>query len=135
MIKEALQYIVKLAEPHTIQVNGKDYTKDNLEVIPKEELAEPIVFHTLQGIVDYFKSGIGEIETIAPQIIKIVAPGRVLVLSTLNSDRRRENIVSAEAHIRGFDFGRFINSEEFIIRLSYRDWETIFSLQIGRAHV
>lgn len=115
MIKEALQYIVGLSKDTVVTIGDSDYSTENLRRIDKELRAEPLYFSTLNGIVSYLKSNIDYFKD--QIIVQVVSPTEVVVLSALDSDRKRERLIVSNAIIPEFKYGLFLNSEDFIISL------------------
>ncbi len=54
MIRNAMEYLVKLGKRETVCVDGFKYTTDALEII-KEPKANELEITTLSGLVDYIK--------------------------------------------------------------------------------
>lgn len=114
MIKEALQYIIGLQkEPYIKDINGSTYTDTDLKRINHNPKAETLGMSTLTSLVDYIR---GNIDTMAPKmIIEASSPTRVELYSQLDSDRTREYLVEVNANIPKFNFGNFLDKENFII--------------------
>lgn len=53
MIKEALEYIVKLSKPETFSIGKQTYSDKELHRVSFNPKAEPIVMNTLSSLVDY----------------------------------------------------------------------------------
>lgn len=113
MIKEALEYIVGLKQPKIIESNYYRYTDVNLKRLDDELRADSIKMTTLSGLVDYIKA---EIDSMAEHmLVQVVSPTEVRLISMLNEDRKRECLVEVQAEIPEFQYGRFIDSESFVI--------------------
>lgn len=114
MIKEALQYIVGLKEPHLEEINGDMYADKELHRIdtyyPK---ARAIEMNTLTSLVDYIKAHIDEMSD--KMIIQVVNPTTVKLFSCLNDNREREYMVQVEALVPSFSYEKFIEHETFVI--------------------
>lgn len=123
MIKEAIEYIVNLGkekvriEKVTLP-NGKEeiYSTQDLKRLsaycPK---ANHINMNTLTSLVDYIK---GHIDTMADRmIVQVLSPEEVWLFSQLDDDRNREYLVKVNALVPGFNYGRFIDHEEFVINV------------------
>ena len=81
MIKEAIEYLLKLKRPETIQLNGKDYS--TIEINPiKEEKCDAITVFNLDSIIKYLKDDPDNYKE-KVKIINIVSPVEVIVESTL----------------------------------------------------
>ena len=122
-IKDALQYAVTLREKQDLihEVQGKVYYDENkgsLREVEPIKYANTLTVNTLTGLVDFLKD---EFENDDPSdsklIIQVDSPTKVSVYSQLNADRKRESLIKAEALIDGFPYGRFQESERFIINV------------------
>jgi len=89
MIKEALQYLVKLGNTDITTQNGQTYSSQPLHLVP-ESTATAIQLNSLKGIVDYLTS---EFDGNEDLILHIVSPTEVRILSGLTPDKRRSKIV------------------------------------------
>lgn len=81
MIRNAMEYLVKLGKRETVCVDGFKYTTDALEII-KEPKANELEITTLSGLVDYIKSGIDHEED-ELLLIQVLTPRKVLLKSAL----------------------------------------------------
>lgn len=115
MLKEAIDRILKLAPPNISVINDSTYSDKALTRIDNEARAAAISMNTLSSLVDYIK-GIAEFKNIV-YIVQVVSPTEVRLISSLDSDRKRETLVEVNAEIPAFSFGRFIENEEFIINV------------------
>lgn len=113
MIKEALEYIVKSQQPKVIESGKYRYTDANLNRLDDDLRADAIKMTTLSGLVDYIKSGVDKMAD--RMIVHVVSPTEVLLISMLDGDRKREYLVDVRADIPEFQYGRFIDSESFLI--------------------
>ena len=83
--------------------------------IENELRASAIQMNTLTSLVDYLKAGV---DTMAEKmLVQVVTPTKVRVLSMLDADRKREELVDVEAMIPDFEYGRYMGNERFIIAL------------------
>lgn len=123
MIKEALEYIVKLGETKTrmekvIFPSGKEeiYCSGDFKRLKEyHPLANSISMCTLTSLVDYIK---GHIDAMAEKmIVQVVNPAEVCLFSGLNEDREREYLVKVTAQVPAFRYGTFIDHEEFVINV------------------
>lgn len=79
-----------------------------------EELrADVVKMTTLSGLVDYIKAGIDTMKD--HMIVHIVSPTEVRLISQLDRDRERECLVKVNAEVPQFYYGRFIDTEAFVI--------------------
>lgn len=115
MIKAAINRILELAAPNIIAIDGRNFSDKSLNEIDKELRAKSLSVNTLSSLVDYVKKA--EDFKGIQYIIQIVSPTEVSLISSLDSDRKREVLVEANAEVPGFRFGNFIGNEEFIINV------------------
>lgn len=115
--KDALQYLVNLGEVNNpiIELNQGTYTTKGLERI-NAPIASGLAISTLTGLIDYIKSNIDKIS--GEMLIHILSNKEVNLYSPLNTDRRRELYISAEAQLpNNIQYGRFLDTEQFNIML------------------
>lgn len=115
MIKAAINRILELAPPVLQEINGRKYSDKQLNLIDKEVRATHISMNTLTGLIDYIK-GTKDFKDI-PYIIQVVSPTEVHLISSLDSDRKRETLAVVKAEVPEFEFGRFIENEKFVINV------------------
>lgn len=115
MIKEAINRILELAPANTININGQDYSDKKMYPIDKELRAERIQMSILTGLIEYIKQT-GDFKAM-PYIVHVTSPREVMLLSSLDADRKREVLAVATAKIPEFRFGTFYPAEEFIINV------------------
>ena len=115
MTREALQYIAGLKKAEVIEINGENYTDKEVYRVDRVLRAAPIKMHTLTGLLDYLKAGIDSVAE--RMIVQVVSPTTVCVLSKLDTDRKREELVHIEADIPGFNYGQYMEQESFVIAL------------------
>lgn len=116
MLKEALQYIIGLAEP-VVEVYNDEYYSDKPlhrveNYIPK---AECVTVHTLTSLLDYIFSNIDEMAD--RMIVAVESPTCVRLYSQLDDNRDREYLMKAEALLPEFRFNSFMDQESFCIAL------------------
>ena len=118
MDRGTLDRIVELGSPHFTELYGETYSDVKMYKVVSENIAAPIQTHTLTSVVEYLKSFVDK-DDICPQdyMIHIIDPETVVVVSCLNSDRKREEIIKATAIGPRFSFGSFIENEKFTIQL------------------
>ena len=83
--------------------------------VDKELRASAIQMNTLTSLVDYLKAGVDSMAD--KMLVQVVSPMKVRVLSMLDADRKREELVDVEAMIPDFEYGRYMGNERFIIAL------------------
>ncbi len=115
-LAKALEYAVNLAEPHYTEHEGEKWSDKEMYRIHQElPKAEPIKMNTLSSLIDYIKS---DTDVMAKNmIIHIQSPTRVVLLSDLDNDRMRETLVEVDALLPEFVFGKFYQTEEFVINV------------------
>lgn len=113
MIKNALQYIIGLAKPEIQNVGGVSYSDKQLHRINPIPYANEIQLNTLSSLIDYIRSGVDSFG--GRMIIHVQSPVKVAMYSALDVERNREEIVTVNAQIPNFDFGRFMDHESFCI--------------------
>ena len=116
MIKDALKYIVGLGEAKVQVINGSMYSDKDLNridrYIPKASAME---MHTLSSLIDYIRAEVDEMAV--KMVIQVVSPEEVRFFSMLDDNRDRETIAVVKAQIPSFDYGRFIDHENFCINV------------------
>jgi hypothetical protein len=115
MIKDALKYIVGLNAPVVQELGGQTYSDKPLNRISYNPLADSIKMNTLTSLVDYIKANIDQMSD--KMIVHVISPTEVNLYSQLDSERDREYLVDVQARVPKFEFGRFIDHEEFLINL------------------
>lgn len=113
MLRKALEYIVGLSKPETLEIGGETYSDRSLYRISHNPQANPIELHTLTSLIDYIKSGIDTMR--GHMIIHVVSPTMVRMYSQLDYERERESIAVVRASVPEFKFGHFIEHESFCI--------------------
>lgn len=113
MLKSFIQYIVGMAEPSIREIDGVTYSDKALHRINTIPYASEIQMNTLSSLIDYIRSGIDTFS--GKMIIHVQSPVRVAMYSALDYERNREEIVTVNAQIPAFDFGRFMDHESFCI--------------------
>lgn len=120
-IKDALEYAVELADGQEViyEEKGKVYydeTKARLVELDRIKYATPLEVHTLSGLVGYLKEQFDK--TLGEKLLIYVAsPTKVNVYSELDADRKRESAIVATAELDRYPFGKFLDSERFIINI------------------
>ncbi|TLS37763.1 hypothetical protein [Pseudalkalibacillus caeni] len=113
MIKEAIEYIVRLGNVESYKINGQEYSSERLHLIEKPK-ASPFQVRSLSGLVEYLKSNFDGVENL---MIHISSPTEVLAFTPVNDDYNRSEFIQASAMIPSFNFDRWYNTEEFNIKL------------------
>ena len=115
MTKDVLQYVVGLNKAGVIKINDENYTDRPVHRVDVQLRAEPIKMSTLTSLVDYLKAGLDE--TAEKMIVQVESPTSVRVISILDADRKREELVQVTASIPDFFCGQYMDQEYFIINL------------------
>lgn len=115
MTRDALQYVVGLKNAEVLDINGGKYVDKDVHRVDKELRASAIQMNTLTSLVDYLKAGVDSMAD--KMLVQVVSPMKVRVLSMLDADRKREELVDVEAMIPDFEYGRYMGNERFIIAL------------------
>lgn len=113
MIKEAINRILELDEPHFNTINGDTYCDRQLHRINNELRADSIGMTSLSSLVDYIKHN-QELKDV-PYIVHIISPTEVRLISSLDYDRKREVLAVVNAELLEFQFNREIERERFTI--------------------
>lgn len=113
MIKAALKWIVDSQQEKVIKSNEHRYTDVNLVRLDDCLRASAIKTTTLSGLVDYIKSNVDKMAD--HMLVHVVSPTEVKLISMLDGDRKRECLVEVRADIPDFAFGKYMDTEEFLI--------------------
>ncbi|HHB3507876.1 TPA: hypothetical protein ACORDH_005010 [Bacillus cereus] len=113
MIKEALQYLVRLGNTETTEIDGQTFSTQPLHVV-EEPTARTLVVRNLSGLVDYVKSNFDVEEQL---MIHIASPTTVNCFTAINGNYNRSTFVKTEALIPDFNFEHWHDVENFIINL------------------
>ncbi len=114
-LKEALEYAVELNKPEVLELNGRTFTDKQVHEVAKEIVASGMKCSTLDAVCQYLNANIDDLKY--SMIIHVESPTSVKVYSQLNGDRKRENVISAEAILPEFQFGRFLDRTDFNIQM------------------
>lgn len=119
MIQKALQYLVGLKDAKLFEVNGEQYSTEELHHISKiydpTPRANPVCLSTLTGLVDYIINGVDGLS--GSLIVHIVSHTQVKVFSELRKDMQRSNFIDCVAKTPQITFERFMDLEQFNIML------------------
>ena len=118
-LKEAIEFIANLATdaevPQTIDIYGKEYSKERLYRVDEVDMAVPIMATTLTSLVDYIKECAEELHK--KMILQVEGPREVRLFSTLLDERKRETLFKVEAMLPSFEYGREYGQEAFLVAL------------------
>jgi hypothetical protein len=117
MIKEALEYLVKLDRPVVEDINGLTWSnRELIRVAPASP--EPIVTTTLRGLVDYIVS-VSETQHMDEEsnlIVHIASSRQVRLMSSLQVELDRWTLVRAECvSSNRWRWGEYMSQENFIV--------------------
>lgn len=118
MIKEALQYIVGMNEPHYFEKGSETYSDKPLERVDFDPAPKAIGTNTLTSILEYISTNTDNIHIVRDLLIHVKSPTCVSVMDSLNRNMRRNEYIVANADIPEIRFGTFIGLEEFKIMLA-----------------
>jgi hypothetical protein len=114
MIKEAIQYLLELTRPETIEAAGKTYSTNQLYRLDKEQDVSPINARSLSGLVDYVKSNFDHKRAM---MIHVESPTKVSVFDALNDINDRRTYVKAGALLPDIILEQYMDREKFQIML------------------
>lgn len=137
MIKEAIEKILGLAEPHYTEYNGmllcdKTMHEVQSEASPVKRPAPPqLGVKTLSGLVDLLKSE--ECRRWPMIYVMVQGPAEVVVTTSPREDETRVDLFKATAVLPPITYGQFIDHESMLIMLRSRfvqtpDCETLLQL-------
>jgi hypothetical protein len=116
MLKEAIQYIVGLAEPKLLEIAGEQWV-DKAVQAPPEYLADVLTLSTLQGVVDYLTENRDGLD-LSKLTIHVESPTAVAVLGPIVGRRRkREQYLQAKPLLPDVKLGQWIGREAMSIQL------------------
>ena len=113
MIKEAMAYLLELKKDEIVQTGGRNYSTDRLIPVV-EPVRDAFGMHTLEGLLNWTESSDAQ-----ECFIQVVNWKRVIAVSKLFGDfKQRDMFVEVNLLDRDrFPFGRYLELEEFIIKL------------------
>ena len=116
MIAKAIDKILQIGGPYIKQINGATYTSEKMIRVDNDLRAEPIRCRTLTGLVDYMDANKEAFNGWSGgYICRVVNEKAVELISELDTDRKRERIMIAEAETPVLPIGCFIDAERFLI--------------------
>ncbi len=135
MLKAAIEKILTLAKPVTVQVGGRSFLlggSGDYDRVPEEDCAEPLAVGTLSAILEYITGGADEnaLDTERRFIIHVRDHQSVDLCMELNRDKRRETLLRACTAPARFPEGRFLDVESFVITMQqyFVDGENVRAL-------
>lgn len=115
MLKEALQYLIKLGSIERFTIDRQEFSSQQLHLI-KEAAPSPLEVRSLSGLVEYLQSGF-DADKYIQRMVHIVSPTEVVAFSSFNGNYIRNEYIQAKAMLPSFTFDRFYDSEDFNIKL------------------
>lgn len=116
MIKEAIDRVLALAPPNIHTVGDLDFTDKKMELIypPTPKAVE---CSTLQGLVDLWAGELDDASNSGDLLCHITSPTTVALLSRESDDHGRRRIWAEATYpeCKGFQFGAWLDPEQFII--------------------
>jgi hypothetical protein len=116
MIKEALEYLIKLGHVETKSIGDSVYSTEKLFLVT-EQTPSVLEVRSLSGLVQYLTSGFDKDELSEKKMVHVISPTEVVAFSSFNRDYKRNEYIQAKAMLPSFSFDRFYDSEEFNIKL------------------
>ncbi|MEG1016826.1 MAG: hypothetical protein RSE36_03350 [Oscillospiraceae bacterium] len=122
MLKEFVEKIVSMDEPHIKAIDGRSFSDKKME--PIVELSDCLLSglntNTLTSIIDYVANDVDrphEINEDARYIIHVSDYNRVSLMREANRYRKREPIIETVSNNGTFKFNSFMDIETLIIQL------------------
>lgn len=115
MIAEAINRILELSEPHTIQTAYRTYSDKKLYTVEDEQRAEPLEVSSLTGLVEYIRDFKEDRKKDLGYIVHVVSPTCVRLESALDNDRARETLMLAKAELPRIPFEQYIDNQTMLI--------------------
>jgi hypothetical protein len=118
MTRDFVEKLQEMDNPHEIDYNGRKFVDKQMTLLLNEATAAALATSTLSSIVDYITSRADEKSLPASKfVIHVSGYNSVELYKELNSDKRRDHLLSASFEAPGFPYGRFMPIENFIIDL------------------
>jgi len=123
LIKEALDRVLELGKERAaiVDVDGLKVSATALHAVaPKVPAPEPLVVHTLDGLVDYVRSDLDALDDRnGMQALQVVDHGTVRLVESLTGPAQQRFVLvqATAAEVLGttFRFGTFYDAETFVI--------------------
>lgn len=114
MLKEAIEKLLSLAKPESIDIEGRKFYDPSYRELSAEQSVELFTVNTLTGLVDYVKS---EFDTERKMMIHVESPKKIKLFDALNSTNDRRTYLAGAALLPTIKFGEWIDRESFQIAL------------------
>ena len=119
LTREALEFIQGMGGPSLVECEGEYYTDKSLTRIPKFKYPEELRVSTLSSMLDYIESNLDSLREDAGRfIIHVSSPTTVKLISELDNDMKRRQIMIAQAVLPDIYIGQYIEREQFQIQLA-----------------
>lgn len=116
MIRDAIKYVVELGNRKEVEIDGRIYSNNNLELVRAPKMST-IQVNTLTGLVEYIKSKFDGWSD-GSLMLHIESPTEVNFISKINnSNNGRDILVSARPLLPGINFDRYMETEDFNVML------------------
>jgi hypothetical protein len=116
MIKEALEYLIKLGNIESLNIGDSVYSTQKLHLV-NDLTPAALNVRSLSGLVEYLVSSFDKDELSENKMVHVVSPTEVIVYSSFNRDYQRNEYIKASAMIPAFQFDRWYDAEDFNIKL------------------
>ena len=113
MIKKAMEFFGELCRPEKIEIDDDTYLLPEYRLVSEPE-AESFITHTLTSLADYIKANPDEID-LENIIAHVVDTDAVRLRTAMFGHKQRETLVSAVCNNDSFNFGRYMELEDFTI--------------------
>lgn len=117
MIEEAIDKILGLRDVEKFEIGGRQYTNQRIYEVG-EPMPAALEVNTLTGLVDYVTDCIDGLD-LSKSLVQVVDPITVCLHGALIGDfKARPTMVKASSCVqKGYPFDRFLELEQFIIKL------------------
>ncbi|GHU67381.1 hypothetical protein FACS189447_09530 [Spirochaetia bacterium] len=98
---------------------GRD-AKGDIKPVFFEPRPQPVILHTLSGLVDYIKANVDKINP-EKHLINIESPSRISLVSAIGGIDRQRDVIAVseiEKELQTYRFGQYQEVEPFIISLN-----------------
>lgn len=119
LTRDFVEKLQEMDELHTFETSNGAYCDKHLTRIPTAIAADPLHTESLTSVVDYIKNDTdaGALGTSGRFIVHVEDYNRVSLYKELNTDKKRDFLISAKYESGGFGFSQFVPLEQFIISL------------------
>lgn len=125
MLKEFVDKLLSLRDVEKIEINGATYTNKNIVPV-KDCYPDELNTNTLSSIVEFIKKS-EDVETLGLNqvFVHVKGPKEVsLISASMGVFKERVDLILAKPIIPEFEFGRFIDREQFNIALQSKFIQT-----------